>query len=41
MAGLVRVCEAGVIDRLVTNAPPPPAAAAAAERAGVVITIAG
>lgn len=41
MAGLVRVCEAGVIDRLVTNAPPPPAAAAAAERAGVAITLAG
>lgn len=41
MAGLVRVCEGGVIDRLVTNAPPPPAAAAAAERAGIAITQAG
>jgi DeoR/GlpR family transcriptional regulator of sugar metabolism len=41
MAGLVRVCEAGVIDRLVTNAAPPAEAAAAAERAGVAITIAG
>lgn len=41
MAGLVRVCEAGVIDRLVTNAPPPPEAAAAAERAGIAITVAG
>jgi len=41
MAGLVRVCEAGVIDRLVTNAPPPADAAAAAERAGIAITLAG
>lgn len=41
MAGLVRVCEAGVIDRLVTNAPPPPDAVAAAERAGIAITLAG
>jgi DeoR/GlpR family transcriptional regulator of sugar metabolism len=41
MAGLVRVCEAGLIDRLVTNAPPPADAAAAAERAGITITIAG
>jgi DeoR/GlpR family transcriptional regulator of sugar metabolism len=41
MAGLVRICEGGVIDRLVTNAPPPPEAAAAAERAGIAITLAG
>jgi DeoR/GlpR family transcriptional regulator of sugar metabolism len=41
MAGLVRVCEGRVIDRLVTNAPLPPEAAAAAERAGIAITLAG
>jgi DeoR/GlpR family transcriptional regulator of sugar metabolism len=40
MAGLVRVCEAAVIDRLVTDAPLPPAAAAAAERAGVDVVLA-
>jgi DeoR/GlpR family transcriptional regulator of sugar metabolism len=41
MAGLVRVCEASAIDRIITDAPLPPEAAAAAERAGVSVTLAG
>lgn len=41
MAGLVRVCEAGVIDRLVTDAPLGADAAAAAERASIAVTVAG
>lgn len=40
MAGLVKVCDAEAIDRLVTNAPLSPDAAAAAERAGVEVTVA-
>jgi DeoR/GlpR family transcriptional regulator of sugar metabolism len=40
MAGLVRVCEAGSLDRVVTDAPLPPEVAAAAERAGVDVTVA-
>jgi DeoR/GlpR family transcriptional regulator of sugar metabolism len=38
MAGLVRVCEARALDRVVTDAEPPPEIAAAAERAGVAVT---
>lgn len=41
MAGLVRVCEAGAIDRVITDAPLPAEAAEAAERAGVAVTLAG
>jgi DeoR/GlpR family transcriptional regulator of sugar metabolism len=41
MAGLVKVCEAGAIQRVVTNAPLPPEAAAAAERVGLAVTVAG
>ena len=41
MAGLVRVCEAGHLDRVITDAPPPAATATAADRAGVTVMIAG
>jgi DeoR/GlpR family transcriptional regulator of sugar metabolism len=41
MAGLVRVCEAGHLDQLITDAPLPDAVAAVAERSGVAVTIAG
>jgi DeoR/GlpR family transcriptional regulator of sugar metabolism len=41
MAGLVRVCAADHLDRLITDAPLPPAAATAAERAGVAVTVTG
>jgi DeoR/GlpR family transcriptional regulator of sugar metabolism len=40
MAGLVRICEAGTIDRVVTDAPLPAEAAAVAERAGIAVTLA-
>jgi DeoR/GlpR family transcriptional regulator of sugar metabolism len=40
MAGLVRVCDAGSLDRIVTDAPLAAEPAAAAERAGVDVTIA-
>jgi DeoR/GlpR family transcriptional regulator of sugar metabolism len=40
MAGLVRVCDAGSLDRIVTDAPLAAEPAAAAERAGVDLTIA-
>jgi DeoR/GlpR family transcriptional regulator of sugar metabolism len=41
MAGLVRVCEAGHLDRIITDARLPAETATAAERAGVAVTIAG
>ena len=41
MAGLVRVCEAGHLDRVVTDAPLPVAPAIAADRAGVAVTVVG
>jgi DeoR/GlpR family transcriptional regulator of sugar metabolism len=40
MAGLVRVCEAGHLDCLITDAPLAAETAAAAERAGVAVTVA-
>jgi len=39
-AGLVRVCGADALSRIVTDAPLPPDAAAAAERAGIPVTFA-
>ena len=40
LAGLVRVCDADAIDRLVTDAPVPDQCHAAAERFGVEVTVA-
>jgi DeoR/GlpR family transcriptional regulator of sugar metabolism len=40
MAGIVRVCEAGALDHVVTDATPPPAARAAIAEAGIGVTIA-
>jgi DeoR/GlpR family transcriptional regulator of sugar metabolism len=41
MGGLVRVCDAGGLDRIVTDAPPPEGVRTAAEQAGVEITVTG
>jgi DeoR/GlpR family transcriptional regulator of sugar metabolism len=40
MSGVVRVCEAGVIDHIVTDGALPPAARAAIDDAGIGVTIA-
>jgi DeoR/GlpR family transcriptional regulator of sugar metabolism len=40
MSGSVRVCEAGAIDHVVTDAALPPAARAAIDEAGIEVTIA-
>ncbi|WCB96475.1 Glucitol operon repressor [Baekduia alba] len=40
MAGLVRVCDASHLDRVITDGPLPAATAAAAERAGVEVSVA-
>lgn len=40
MGGLVRVCDATRLDRIVTDAPPPEAVAAGAEAAGVEVIVA-
>ena len=38
---LVRACEIGAIDMLITDAPPPPALAEKLDQAGVVVEVAG
>lgn len=40
MAGLVHVCDADAVDRVVTDAPLPPPAAAAAADAAIAVTVA-